>query len=44
MMPGWFIHENLSKINAQLDRSSLFQGETETVWQSLLTQYDVKVF
>ncbi|MFV8333689.1 cryptochrome/photolyase family protein [Flavobacterium sp. GSP14] len=41
-----FIHENLSKINAQLEEigSSLLvqKGETETVWQTLLTQYDVK--
>ncbi len=41
-----FIHENLSKINAQLEEigSSLLvqKGETEPVWQTLLTQYDVK--
>ena len=41
-----FIHENLSRINAQLEElgSSLLvqKGEMETVWQTLLTQYDVK--
>ena len=41
-----FIHENLSRINVQLEElgSSLLvqKGEMETVWQTLLTQYDVK--
>ena len=41
-----FIHENLSKINSQLQevKSSLLvkKGKTFAVWESLLKEYDVK--